>query len=172
MNKRHLNNLARLADFLENEITNKQFNIETFRQADGLGFCEFKSKSDCGTIGCALGWSPFAIPYVKEDFSLTRNWSLNSNEPEWVKTLDFWKYGLRVFGLDSHQSDDEEQGALWSYMFSEDWAKTKGASRKATIKRIRKVIENNGELTSKMRKYMNDTFESQQSFEADYEHGY
>ena len=111
-------NLDKLADFLENEITDEQFDMKYYRSNNGRNV-NFISKNHCGTVGCALGWSPFIIPEQNEDFSCLR--------------LDFGKYLERVFNID-------ENSIYYEYMFGFKWTYTGFEStRLAAIGRIRDV---------------------------------
>lgn len=114
--KKQINNLLKLADFLEFDIQNKQFNIEFMRSHEG-DEVSFKSKTECGTAGCALGWSPFIIDFLPSEKSLySCEWRL---------------YTERVFGVISGLDD-------WEYLFSEAWhLHGKERTRLATAKRIR-----------------------------------
>lgn len=137
MNKKHLQNLTRLANFLETEITDKQFDIRDFKvnMNEKTWYGDFKTCSleehECGTVGCAIGWSPIALNVKKST----------------IKKLDWHDFSEKYFNCNS--MDDN----VGQYMFSGDWYyMSRGRSRKATIKRIREVVENKGQLTKKMEK--------------------
>lgn len=142
MNKRHLKNLAKLADYLENNVKDSQFNM-TYMRGDGFGYyCDFKSKTDCGAVGCALGWAPFIIKVKSDDFESF------SEDP---KSLDFNKYADRVFGT----GDDMRNSAQWCYMFDYKWADSpRQSTRKAAVKRIRNLVDSEGKITDKMYLFM------------------
>lgn len=135
MQKKQLERLSKLADFLETEIGNKQFNMEKYRAEQSDNFsdnetnsCSFIDKNNCGTIGCALGWGPFVTRTQNSDF--TDNYS-----------LDWHRFSKRAFGLDLNNNEA-------SYLFSGDWAKSvKGKTRMAAVKRIRAVVSNGGKLS-------------------------
>lgn len=122
MNKRHLKNLTKLADFLETEVTDKQFDIGTYLSTVESSYVGVdKIVPECGTVGCAVGWA--SSLFYKEAL---RSWT-------WT---DFQK---EVFGCDDWDS------GVGEYMFH--YSQPRGQrTRKATIKRIRKVVANRGEL--------------------------
>lgn len=142
MLKKHLIRLAKLADFLETKITNKQFNMERYRSVvdesylDKLKACEFVSKNDCGTIGCALGWAPMVTPAQKSDFHKSMG----------TYQLNFSTFSRRALGLQDHQQE-------WKYLFDGDWADNKKhKTRLAAVKRIRKLVANGGVLDHNMKR--------------------
>lgn len=128
MEKRHLANLEKLADFLENEITNKQFDISEYRQNNEQ--CMYGThKHYCGTIGCAIGWIPEAL-----DIKVVGNTT--------YKNL-----------ANTYVGCDDDDFNIGTYMFDSDWSiQSRGFTRKATIKRIREVVQSKGEFTPKMQK--------------------
>jgi len=127
MEKRHLKNLEKLADFLENEITDKQFDISEYRRGDGYA-CDLLTH-DCGTIGCAIGWIPEALGESIVGFTHYRFLA---------------KYAVGC---------DDADCNIGTYMFDSGWSKqSRGFTRKATVKRIREVVQSKGEFTPKMQK--------------------
>lgn len=137
LNKKHLNNLAKLADFLETQIEDSRFRISHFRQKSSGRICNFVKKTDCGSVGCAVGWAPWVVKTYPKDFEADLVFPNG--------TLDFNKYARRVFGCSA--SDD----SIGEYMFGGIWSGHDiGRTRKATIKRIRSVVEAEGILTQKM----------------------
>lgn len=57
--KQTIDNLNKIADFLETAVKDEQFNISVWR-GNGLGeSTSFRSLHACGTVGCAIGWAPF-----------------------------------------------------------------------------------------------------------------
>lgn len=123
MEKRHLANLEKLADFLENEITDKQFDIKDYRQGYDI------LTHDCGTIGCAIGWIPEALGESIVGFTHYRSLA---------------KYTIGCSDADFN---------IGTYMFNSGWSiQSRGFTRKATVKRIREVVQSKGEFTPKMQK--------------------
>lgn len=77
MKKVYKDRLLKLADFLYNHVSTKNFDLATFTsyETDSLGYCPYTihkrsydidpeklfkglKNKDCGTTACALGWSP------------------------------------------------------------------------------------------------------------------
>lgn len=119
MKKKHLRNLKKLADFLETEVTDKQFNIETYLSNSGNYINVDIVVSECGTVGCAVGWA--SSLFYKEAL---RSWNWTGFQEE-------------VFGCNDYDN------GVGMYMFHCFQPRGQG-SRKATIKRIRKVVANKG----------------------------
>ena len=117
----NIENLTKLADFLENEVKDEQFDIYAYRKKFGDDY-PFFSKSDCGSVGCALGWLPFVCN--TEDLQACNR----------IGEVDFGELSKRVLGL-------EEFSLFGQYMFSSRWADNEHEkTREATIRRIRNVI--------------------------------
>lgn len=98
-------NLMKLGEYLWQNIKDEQFGMELFRQHNNEN-CEFYSKEDCGTVGCALGWAPFVkgLEPIKSDFS------------SFSGKLWFTDYSHRVFG------DDWRSNPKLHFVFDEEWA--------------------------------------------------
>ena len=131
MEKKYLDNLTKLADYLEKVITDKQFDISSYRRDSFNDVIEFKNINDCGTIGCALGWAPFVngLEVVESDYiSILEN-----------RTLGFNRYSERIFNLST--SDDK-----YDFLFSSYWSDSPEETRLATVNRIRKFVKQDGEL--------------------------
>ena len=119
--KINIENLTKLADFLESEVKDEQFDIYAYRKKFGEDY-PFFSKSDCGSVGCALGWLPF--------ISSAEDVQVCSRSGE----VDFGVLSKRVLGV-------EEFSLFGQYMFSSRWADNDHEkTREATIRRIRNVI--------------------------------
>ena len=101
-------NLLKLADYLEKRVTQEQFDMSCYRAelADLCHATDFYSTHDCGSVGCALGWSPFVkgLEPIDDDYIFDRHTSL--------KELAFRRYSLRVFELTAVE---------WKWCFSADW---------------------------------------------------
>ena len=80
-----VNNLRKLADYIEQHVPQEKLNMRYFR-SDKTGGTEFKTPQDCGTSGCALGWAPFVegLAPLEEEFDYDHD-------------LAFQDYGRRVF---------------------------------------------------------------------------
>lgn len=143
-NKLELKRLEKLANFLENEIKDEQFDISEYRDDP------FYSKHNCGTVGCALGWCPFVVKTKDSDY--TKDFFTDIKQ-----SLDFDKYSRRIFGSTMIGSD--LKSSLLIYMFSADWSEeayhlpnNRQQTRKGTIRRIREVIKHNRKTPNMMRK--------------------
>jgi len=143
-------NLLKLADFLETEITDEQFDIRSFRRnKDGKAEL-FYTNNECGSIGCALGWTPFVegLEVTEDDFYFS------------TPSLNFHKYSNRVFGdldkfvgdyvddlfyksdLDGEELESLDIYSLWDFIFSSGWFSIEGqGTRLATSNRIRIACE-------------------------------
>jgi len=113
MNKK---NLIKLAKYILSEISGEDFDMRNFRSSSTKFPLEFYSKEDCGTVGCALGWSPFVpgLEAIEDDFY---SWG----------ALCFKLYSKRVFGGD-------DVGSLY-FIFSGDWHEIDN-SREGFVKRV------------------------------------
>ena len=130
MEQKYLDNLTKLADYLENVITDDQFDIENFRSDSFNNIIEFKNINDCGTIGCALGWAPFVN-------------GLEAFESDYIiilgnRTLGFHNYSKRIFDMMLDNKFD--------FLFSDYWLDSPEETRLATVNRIRKFVKQDGEL--------------------------
>lgn len=117
-------NLNKIADFLESNVKDEQFNIKEWREGD------YRSKHDCGTTGCAIGWAPFIEGLEPLECEFTPDWGGHSY------SLDFRLYWRRILeGVDSDTFDN---------VFGADNAfNPLSETREHTIKRIRALA--NGE---------------------------
>lgn len=138
MNKK---NLLLAADGIEG-IDPDQFNMSVFRgnlgeHPNSLEYIEFSSKTDCGTLGCALGWCPFIEKLaVKDDeFQTARDdWT-----GEKIKDLNYEKYAERIFGV--------VKSLKWEYMFAGNW-RIYDNTPQGAANRIREIA-NGKNVTSK-----------------------
>jgi hypothetical protein len=104
-------NLATLRDWL---LTNDvAFDMSYFRSTFGeaIALDESLSKTaldagpnECGTAGCAVGWAPFVIPPIDDEYYRDGN------------LLNYAKYGPRIFG------DAYEDAGAFSFLFGGRWA--------------------------------------------------
>ncbi len=85
-------NLRKLADYIEQHVPQEKLNMGFFRLDDEGYLIPFKSHTDCGTSGCALGWGPFVegLEPQEQDFH---------NQPPFEEDprLDWVKYSDRLF---------------------------------------------------------------------------
>lgn len=111
-------NLKRLADWIEKNITQEQFDMSHYR-TDGVGhMVVFRSINDCGTVGCLVGWSPF-VPKLKP---LKKEYHKSA-----PYELDIDKYESRIFDTNSFD---------WRFLFSDWWA-NEDNTLEGAIKRLR-----------------------------------
>lgn len=85
-------NVCALRDYLANNVNPKFFSM-TYHRSDCYHKREtYISKDDCGICGDILGWAPFVkgLEPIKSDFLTTKSQ---------IHSLDFVRYGERVFGL-------------------------------------------------------------------------
>jgi len=128
-------NLRLLAGWLldnhQRLVEDNAFNMRSFRRNVG-SVCDFVSKDDCGTVGCALGWAPVSgissLDTSPKDFTKT---SVTFPYHKGTTSLDFDKYCTRVFGI-SH--DCGEQSVYWAWCFDEDWGHLDNTPRGAAIR--------------------------------------
>jgi hypothetical protein len=109
------------------------FDMRYFRSDEAGEWHPFRSKSDCGAIGCALGWCPsMGIPELEPIQSDYRD-----------QELDFHCYSNRVFGL--YEDSDE-----WDFLFGGDWTDKSFRKLKNTLEdflaRLDYFIENEGDI--------------------------
>lgn len=147
MKQEHRDNLIKLAEYILNDVSDKHFNMENYRssvrtftnhrgnQATILDAETFYSFGNCGTVGCALGWAPFALTEAEP----SKRAALRK---EFFDTFIFigGKYGgsgyvnfnnlsLEMFGIPVNS-------LAWEYLFSADWARCEiGGTREAFVER-------------------------------------
>ena len=101
-------NLLKLADFIWHNVTQEVFDMWYYRPG-GIKL-DANGKpigSECGTVGCALGWAPF-VPGL--EILLEKEVLLGSTTDHVL----FSKYSYRVFGLDGGSNE-------WNFLFASDW---------------------------------------------------
>lgn len=114
LNLEQVNNLNKLAKFLSRfrESPKRKFDMAGFTECGNWGY-EAESKTECGTVGCALGWLPsVGIPKTSEE--------------NWIQ------YSKRVLGF--------SEGYEWDWLFSEQWRRTDNTPQGAA-KRIKVLLE-------------------------------
>ena len=57
----HYDNLMALKNYIRGNVSPDHFDMADFRASSPAVAVKFKSLHDCGTVGCALGWLPFAL---------------------------------------------------------------------------------------------------------------
>jgi len=122
-------NLVKLAKYIFTNVADDQFNMSRYR-LDNYGFSTyFKSKEDCGTVGCALGWSPFVEGLE----------AIDSDYARLSRRLVFHKYSNRIFGVD-------EEDCQWSFLFNSGWSKIDN-SREGFVSRVVCFLEDCKDLS-------------------------
>lgn len=102
-------NLIKLRDYLviHKEEISKHFNMISYRRnEDGIPV-DYIDGSNCGTIGCVLGWAPF-VEGLEPDEDEFRHYDNKES------ALDFKKYSYNKFGHDI-------KNGIWSFLFSPQW---------------------------------------------------
>ena len=117
-------NLSKLADYLETEVKQKQFDMDLYRSDEVGRMCDFRSYHDCGTVGCALGWAPFVegLEPIDQEFD---------DDHYMGVSLIFASYQRRVFDLST---------IAWEWCFSDEW-RSYDNTPKGAAKRIRYFVE-------------------------------
>ena len=113
----------------DNLVETKAFDMEHYR-SEGLHACEFVSETNCGTVGCALGWAPVtgikALVALEEDYSNPR-------------ALSFRRYCDRVFELKTFSR-------YWDWCFAEEWGEEDNTPKGSAI-RIMYLLNHEEEVT-------------------------
>lgn len=101
-------NLLKLANYLELNVTQKMFNMQSYRENSEGDSVTFRSKTDCGTVGCALGYAPLVngLEAIAEEFIIGMNHS---------NYLDFSDYCKRVLGICNYKDKS------WEFLFASQW---------------------------------------------------
>ena len=128
-------NLRLLAGWLianhQNLVESNSFDMGWFR-GDHKGICAFVDKNNCGTVGCALGWSPVSgIKPLKTNIRDFTKGSINHGIE--TLTLDFDKYCERVFGI-KLGNPDRQNDAYWGWCFDEQWVEFDNTPKGAAIR--------------------------------------
>jgi len=143
MKKENKENLVKLAKFVLSEVSDEQFDMSFCRGDKGLKKI-FKSITDCGTVGCALGWAPFVkgLEAVEGDFI--------ESETHDSKRLSFYYYKERVFG------NSYFINISWGFIFGCGWSEIDN-TREGFVKRVVYFLKGgkNFELTTNNYKHIN-----------------
>jgi hypothetical protein len=101
--------------------------------------------NNCGTSGCLMGWTPFALKEVYKKHKLLPKFSYL--DVDWVQASN------KLFGLKIKYSE-------WSYLFDSRCAFKNGkilsgrSQKRSALTRLQNFIESNGELTPAMKRHM------------------
>lgn len=120
MNKENLTLLAHNLMCIPQEL----FDMHAFRRNMEGEATTFKSPTDCGTIGCALGWAP-----------LVEGLGPTTDELRFDDGLCWSAYARRVFGLNpwGHPDGEDFRPMDWSWCFA-DWADADNTPMGAAIR--------------------------------------
>lgn len=137
LTKQHLDNLATLRDFLM--TNNVPFEMLYWRTQGSLGtnshhFLQVTKDQldqgihECGTAGCAAGWSPFVIPPLHDEYTAKGSGKARINMGDYIQ---------RVFGIDIEHEDP-----YFMSFFDSEWSFTDN-SREGAAYRINRYLEDN-----------------------------
>jgi hypothetical protein len=124
--------LLKLANFLENEITDDRFDLSNIA-ISSTG--ELPSKKSCGTTACAIGYMPCVFPkYCKySNYKYDKEYLTVSGKGQYSDLSNFL-FAQCFLGITQAES---------SYLF-EPYSYGVKKGRKTVAKRIRKFVEANG----------------------------
>jgi hypothetical protein len=129
LTKTHLSNLSKLADFLETEVTDAQFDISWhLENNENVSINPKDVVPECGTVGCAVGWAS----------------SLFYDEA--LKFSCWFKFSQKMFGCAIERNF--KNVAVARYMFDGGWDNA-DRTKFSTIRRIREVVKQKGKLTER-----------------------
>ncbi len=139
----NLTALSLLACYLETEITDDMFDIESFRNVRPENIkpqdINENNVDACGTIGCAVGWAGHAFGCKESDVH---------NSVFGGDYFSFNKLSDRLFGNLEYLFIEPviivgvgDVVDVWDFMFSSLWRHNiKQRTREATIERIRQAV--------------------------------
>lgn len=127
-----IKNREKLANFLEKQVLDRQFDMEHFRR-DSWGDCvDFLSETNCGTIGCALGWGPFVVKPRTNHYTPA--------SALFGKRLDFSKYEelfIRRIGIVKNDRDLFKHKSVFEFLFGAFWGHTRHSTKYDAAHRLR-----------------------------------
>lgn len=150
MQKIHKERLLKLADFLENKVPNKHFNLSKIAVSGSVEFDQDLltkaingEKIKCRAAACAVGWLPAVFP---RSFEWQKTFSLLSLRAEasiiHKKTKDSDAVAAsNFFGLTPHQC---------GYLFLPDNYRTMNPKKSTVVRRIRNFVESDGGIPKKV----------------------
>ena len=129
-------NLKKLAKYLEENVSQDMLDMGIYRANTDHMVVRFYTLEDCGTVGCALGWSPFAegLETIPEDYYTVSDGKITQ--------LAFERYSTRMFELEN---------AEWSFLFESAWVKYDN-SVEGAVDRIRWLVKK-GNKVKKLKGY-------------------
>lgn len=112
--------LLKLADFLENEVSDKQFNLNNYWNYNG-----------CGAVGCALGWGGICFKDDPDvELTVSNRPTIQTEHQEYFIENDLEFFGLNV----------DEAG----YLFFAESKYGGHITRLQEIELIREFVKNGG----------------------------
>ena len=130
-------NLKLLAGWLlanhESLVETKAFDMKDYRSTESSS-CDFVSDTNCGTVGCALGWAP--ATGIKALAALEEDYYKYGHSP---RTLSFSMYCDRVFEL-------KTCSAYWDWCFADEWVDGDNTPKGSAI-RIMYLLNHEEEVT-------------------------
>lgn len=165
MNKRQKARLLKLADFLENHVSSRNFDLATFtswQESLQSKYCDkeegnwstyynlnsnkllngLKQKT-CGTTACALGWAPVifnrSLKYDEDGTPIFRNNKLG---------YDVHNVCVDFFGLDKENEQEH-----FEYLFTPEAYRKGRRGPKSVARRIKQYVKNDGKIPSYWRHY-------------------
>jgi len=142
LNKIGAKRLNKLADLLENEVSDKDFDMDVFYNEHN------KAKTGCGTVGCACGWAASSPKF--------RGLVLKSYTDTFVHTLN---KKVLVYTIEDTKSGNEDFEAAETYfklneaqvnwLFQPEYYSNNRKGRRTVISRIRKFVNDNGLIKGK-----------------------
>ena len=117
-------NMRTLAAYLSEHVTDAQFDMKEFRRSASGAICPYVSRSRCGSIGCALGWAPFALD-IDDDIEI---FAYVIGGP-----LYWYRLSRKYFVPKQHRA--------WDFCFAQDW-KDHDNTREGAANRLEYAADN------------------------------
>jgi len=140
-------NLNKLADYLEANVTDADFDMQAFRRVSKKEkSCRFLSPTDCGTCGCALGYAPLVegLEPLKVHYKKFVLHTIIGSGLRLVTQLDFTTYARDMFEFYQYDSSDCSRdlmtATIWDFLFSEEWVEVDNTV-KGAVSRIRAITQ-------------------------------
>lgn len=104
-------NLKILANYLNDNVIDDQFDMACYRKNEKGVSVAFCSLENCGTVGCAMGWAPYALNLSKDDIAHIRKRAISE--------FNFWIILANTYF--SHGHPDFDESGIWNFLFCTDW---------------------------------------------------
>ena len=97
--EQRIRNREKLANFLMKKVSDEQFDMSVYRADEDGDEVPYNSKTDCGTVGCALGWGPFVVKPKAVHYAKWKSLSFQSYAELFVIFTSVpWVYGFLFDG--------------------------------------------------------------------------